>query len=138
MQVFTDNMSQKGEPKIGSCKASENWTCVTFKPDLAKFSMSELEEDTIALMRKRVYDMAGLLGRTVKVGWQSCPAQSPSAQPSGTAHLNLTGRHVLHCHNLRPRLSAAPHLVTAAMAVSSLHCNHQRLHVHLCTGAMAA
>jgi hypothetical protein len=28
--------------------------------------MAELEEDTISLFRKRVYDMAGVLGKTVK------------------------------------------------------------------------
>ena len=67
MQVFSNNMGNKGEPIIQSCKANENWTCVTFKPDLAKFNMEELEEDSVALMRKRVYDMAGLLGKTVKV-----------------------------------------------------------------------
>lgn len=44
-------------------------TCITFTPDLAKFGMEEggLEEDTVALMRKRVYDLAGVLGKTVKV-----------------------------------------------------------------------
>ena len=47
-------------------QASDNWTCVTFKPDLAKFGMTELEAETVALMRKRVYDMAGILGKGVK------------------------------------------------------------------------
>lgn len=60
-------MGKKSPPTIKSCKASENWTCVTFKPDLAKFGMSELEDDTVALMRKRVYDLAGVLGKGVKV-----------------------------------------------------------------------
>ena len=36
-QVFRANMTVKGEPTIKACKASENWTCVTFKPDLSKF-----------------------------------------------------------------------------------------------------
>ena len=66
-QVFTNNMATKSQPVIKACKASENWTCVTFKPDLGKFGMSELEEDTISLMRKRVYDLAGVLGKGVKV-----------------------------------------------------------------------
>ena len=50
------------------CKADENWTCITFFPDLERFGMAELEEETVELMRKRVYDMAGMLGKTVKVG----------------------------------------------------------------------
>lgn len=76
-QTFHDNMAKKSNPAIKPCKSSENWTSVTFKPDLVKFSMSELEEDAIALMRKRVYDLAGVLGKGVKAsvltGWlQKC------------------------------------------------------------------
>ena len=40
---------------------------ITFKPDLARFGMEALEEDIMALMRRRVYDMAGVLGKQIKV-----------------------------------------------------------------------
>ena len=40
---------------------------ITFKPELSRFGMETLEADTIALMRKRTYDMAGVLGKHVKV-----------------------------------------------------------------------
>ncbi|KAM0917024.1 hypothetical protein ACQ4PT_009770 [Festuca glaucescens] len=66
-QVFSGNMGNKSKPEITKCKQSENWTRVTFKPDLEKFNMSELEKDVVALMKKRVVDMAGTLGKTVKV-----------------------------------------------------------------------
>ncbi|XP_058766099.1 DNA topoisomerase 2-like [Vicia villosa] len=66
-QVFSNNMGTKSEPVITKCKASENWTKVTFKPDMEKFKMTYLEEDVVALMKKRVLDMAGCLGKTVKV-----------------------------------------------------------------------
>ncbi|KAM7265027.1 hypothetical protein ACFE04_002710 [Oxalis oulophora] len=66
-QVFSNNMSKKGKPSITKCKEGENWTKVTFQPDLAKFKMTHLEDDVVALMRKRVFDMAGCLGKTVKV-----------------------------------------------------------------------
>ncbi|XP_004499912.1 DNA topoisomerase 2 [Cicer arietinum] len=66
-QVFSNNMGNKSEPVITKCKSSENWTKVTFKPDLEKFKMTYLEEDVVALMKKRVLDMAGCLGKTVKV-----------------------------------------------------------------------
>uniref|UniRef100_A0ACD5YS87 Uncharacterized protein n=1 Tax=Avena sativa TaxID=4498 RepID=A0ACD5YS87_AVESA len=76
-QVFSENMGKKSQPEIKKCKQSENWTKVTFKPDLAKFSMSVLEDDVVALMRKRVVDMAGTLGKTVKVelNGQKVPAK---------------------------------------------------------------
>lgn len=66
-QVFEKNMSVKNPPQIKECKASDNWTSITFRPDLERFGMDVLEEDIVSLMRKRVYDMAGILGKTVKV-----------------------------------------------------------------------
>ena len=66
-QVFEKNMSVKNPPQIKDCKASDNWTSITFRPDLERFGMEILEEDIVSLMRKRVYDMAGILGKTVKV-----------------------------------------------------------------------
>ncbi|OVA09462.1 DNA topoisomerase II [Macleaya cordata] len=62
-----NNMGKKSEPTINKCKEGENWTKVSFKPDLAKFNMTHLEEDVVALMKKRVIDLAGCLGKTVKV-----------------------------------------------------------------------
>ncbi len=72
-QVFRDNMTVKGDPEVSACKASDNWTCVSFRPDLAKFGMAALTEATLALMRKRVYDLAGVLGKTVKASALSQP-----------------------------------------------------------------
>ena len=60
-------MGKKSEPSIVKCKEGENWTKVTFKPDLAKFNMTHLEDDVVALMKKRVVDLAGILGKSVKV-----------------------------------------------------------------------
>ena len=73
-QVFTNNMSARGAPAITACKASDNWTCITFSPDRSKFDMTELEDDVVALMTKRVYDVAGVLGKGCKVrkGWCLC------------------------------------------------------------------
>ncbi|KAK1370431.1 DNA topoisomerase 2 [Heracleum sosnowskyi] len=66
-QVFSNNMGKKSEPNITKCKASDNWTKVSFKPDLEKFNMAHLEDDVVALMKKRVVDIAGCLGKSVKV-----------------------------------------------------------------------
>lgn len=60
-------MGKKSEPSITKCKEGENWTKVIFKPDLAKFKMDHLEDDVVALMKKRVLDLAGTLGKSVKV-----------------------------------------------------------------------
>lgn len=44
---------------------------------------AELEEQTVELMRKRVYDMAGILGKTVKVrgGGRMCRSGWPEVRP---------------------------------------------------------
>ncbi|KAI7907288.1 DNA topoisomerase [Cokeromyces recurvatus] len=58
-QVFKDNMSVIGKPKITSNSKGEEFTRISFKPDLAKFGMTEMDEDFEALIKKRVYDLAG-------------------------------------------------------------------------------
>lgn len=58
-------MSKDEEPKITN-SSSEDFTRVTFKPDLAKFKMTELDDDIVALMCRRAYDIAGST-RGVKV-----------------------------------------------------------------------
>ncbi|XP_035221967.1 DNA topoisomerase 2-alpha-like [Stegodyphus dumicola] len=64
-QTWTDNMTKTEDPKIGSFKGSD-FTCVTFYPDLAKFKMTVLEKDIVALMTRRAFDVAGCT-RGVKV-----------------------------------------------------------------------
>ena len=56
-QEFFDNMSRKSEPKI--TKSTADWTKITFKPDLRRFGMTSLDKDTVALLSRRVYDIAG-------------------------------------------------------------------------------
>ncbi|WVZ72548.1 hypothetical protein U9M48_020988 [Paspalum notatum var. saurae] len=68
-QIFSENMGKKSEPQITVCLQGVNWTRITFKPDLAKFHMTHLDDDVIALMGKRVLDMAGLLDVTVQVAF---------------------------------------------------------------------
>lgn len=37
----------------------DDFTCVTFQPDLAKFKMEKLDKDIVALLTRRAYDVAG-------------------------------------------------------------------------------
>jgi DNA topoisomerase-2 len=68
-QRFTNNMKSIGEPAITKCGKRDNWTCISFKPDLQKFGLTSLKEtETMLLMKKRVVDAAGCLAkRGVKV-----------------------------------------------------------------------
>ncbi|KAJ2609198.1 DNA topoisomerase 2 [Coemansia sp. RSA 1365] len=58
-QVFSDNMKHIGKPKITKFSAKREYTKITFKPDLAKFHMTSLDDDAVAMITKRVYDLAG-------------------------------------------------------------------------------
>lgn len=51
-------MSVIGKPKITPSKLTD-FTCIAFKPDLAKFGMTHIDDDLEALLNKRVYDLAG-------------------------------------------------------------------------------
>ncbi|KAJ2093517.1 DNA topoisomerase 2 [Coemansia sp. RSA 986] len=59
VQTFTANMKNIGKPKITKYGLKKEYTKITFKPDFAKFHMSHLDDDAVALITKRVYDLAG-------------------------------------------------------------------------------
>ena len=63
-QVWRGNMLKAGEPKISS--STDDYTRISFSPDLSKFKMDCLTVDTVALMSRRAYDIAGTC-RGVKV-----------------------------------------------------------------------
>ena len=65
-QKFYDNMLNFNEPKIEDC-GENDYTCITFEPDLSKFGMTKLDDDIVALFEKRVLDIAGLTSDTVSV-----------------------------------------------------------------------
>jgi DNA topoisomerase-2 len=57
-QTWTQNMSKMGKAKIDKVKG-DDYTKITFKPDFSKFGMEEMDDDFEALVKRRVYDMAG-------------------------------------------------------------------------------
>ncbi|XP_065897461.1 DNA topoisomerase 2-alpha-like isoform X2 [Dysidea avara] len=56
-QTWRNNMSKAEKEIIKSSK--DDYTVVTFRPDLSKFKMTELDKDTVSLLTKRAYDIAG-------------------------------------------------------------------------------
>ena len=56
-QTWLDNMGKTKEPTITDSK-NEDFTCVTFYPDLSKFKMTVLDRDTVSLFTRRAYDIA--------------------------------------------------------------------------------
>ncbi|XP_026206015.1 DNA topoisomerase 2-beta isoform X2 [Anabas testudineus] len=64
-QTWQNNMTKTSDPKIKFFDG-DDFTSVTFQPDLAKFKMEKLDKDIVALLTRRAYDVAGSC-RGVKV-----------------------------------------------------------------------
>uniref|UniRef100_A0AAX7SEV5 DNA topoisomerase 2 n=1 Tax=Astatotilapia calliptera TaxID=8154 RepID=A0AAX7SEV5_ASTCA len=64
-QTWQNNMTKTSEPKIKFFDG-DDFTSVTFQPDLSKFKMEKLDKDIVALLTRRAYDVAGSC-RGVKV-----------------------------------------------------------------------
>lgn len=65
-QTWTNNMGKCGAAKITKNGKGEEYTRVSFRPELKRFGMDCIDEDTLSLLKRRVYDMAGTV-RDVKV-----------------------------------------------------------------------
>ncbi|XP_008329793.1 DNA topoisomerase 2-beta isoform X3 [Cynoglossus semilaevis] len=57
-QTWQNNMTKTADPRIKFFDG-DDFTCVTFQPDLAKFKMEKLDRDIVALLTRRAYDIAG-------------------------------------------------------------------------------
>ncbi|XP_061518978.1 DNA topoisomerase 2 [Anopheles gambiae] len=57
-QTWGDNMSKTTEPKIKEDFFGNDYTKITFSPDLSKFKMEKLDDDIVGLLSRRAYDVA--------------------------------------------------------------------------------
>ncbi len=69
-QEFKNNLDEICKPSITKCK-TKPYTKITFKPDYKRLGLSGLTPDTIALLRKRVYDIAAVTDKSLKVKYNS-------------------------------------------------------------------
>lgn len=56
LQIFTDNMSKKTDPKV--TPMTQSFTEITYEPDLDRFGLTTIDEAHVKMMRKRVIDIA--------------------------------------------------------------------------------
>ena len=67
-QVFKDNMYSPGEPIVKPLTAAEkkkgDYVKITFSPDLPRFKMDKLDDDTVGLLSRRAYDIAGTMSNS--------------------------------------------------------------------------
>ena len=65
-QEFNDNLNIINKPKINKC-SKKPYTKVSFKPDYERLGIKKLSKDMINLFKRRVYDIAAITDKSVKV-----------------------------------------------------------------------
>lgn len=69
-QEFNNNLDEICKPSITKCK-TKPYTKITFKPDYQRLGMNGLTPDIISLLKKRVYDVAAITDKNLKVKYNS-------------------------------------------------------------------
>jgi DNA topoisomerase-2 len=55
-QEFSENMSKRTQPKITSSRVG--FTKITYRPDLERFGLSQIDDDHLLMITKRMHDLA--------------------------------------------------------------------------------
>lgn len=66
VQTFEENMSKISKPEI-SKYSSKSYTKITWYPDYQRFFMKNLDNDTVSLIEKRVYDCIACTDKKVSI-----------------------------------------------------------------------
>ena len=69
-QEFKNNLEEICKPNITKCK-TKPYTKITFKPDYKRLGIEGLTPDIISLLRKRIYDIAAITDKNIKVRYNS-------------------------------------------------------------------
>ena len=71
IQEFKNNLDLIEKPKITKFKGKP-YTKVSFKPDYERLKIDGLSNDMISLFQRRVYDIAAVTDKSVKVKYNNC------------------------------------------------------------------
>lgn len=66
-QEFKNNLTEICAPKITKCTSKKPYTRISFRPDYARLGIAGLTADMTALFMKRVYDIAAVTDRSIRV-----------------------------------------------------------------------
>ena len=66
-QEFKSNLDEICKPKITKCTTSKPYTKITFKPDYKRFGLDGITDDIKNVLIRRVYDIAGITDKNIKV-----------------------------------------------------------------------
>jgi DNA topoisomerase-2 len=67
VQEFKSNLTEICAPKITKCTSKKPYTRISFHPDYARLGIAGLSPDMTALFMKRVYDIAAVTDRSIRV-----------------------------------------------------------------------
>jgi DNA topoisomerase-2 len=68
IQEFADNLNVIHPPTITKCTTKKPYTKVSFKPDYARLKLAHgLSPDMLSLFKRRVYDIAAITDKSIKV-----------------------------------------------------------------------
>jgi DNA topoisomerase-2 len=70
IQEFNDNLNIIHKPSITKC-SKKPYTKVSFKPDYKRLGIDNLSEEMIHLFKRRVYDIAAITDKSVKVKYNN-------------------------------------------------------------------
>ena len=66
-QEFKANLTEICAPKITKCTSKKPYTRISFRPDYARLGIAGLTPEMTALFMKRVYDIAAVTDRSIRV-----------------------------------------------------------------------
>ena len=71
VQEFKNNLDIIEKPKITKCSKTKPYTKIIFKPDYTRLGIPSLNSDLISLLKKRIYDVAAVTDKNLKVKYNS-------------------------------------------------------------------
>jgi DNA topoisomerase-2 len=66
VQEYKNNLDEICSPKITKCK-NKPYTKITFRPDYQRFGITNISQDVLSLLKKRIYDIAAITDKNIKV-----------------------------------------------------------------------
>jgi len=135
-QGFHNNLEIIDQPKITKCK-NKPYTRITFKPDYARLGIPGLTPHMIALFRRRVYDVAALTGRGIRVKCDSSPVPVRTFGQYVDLYLEPNAKKVCDAPHERWEYAVAlapNHEFTQISFVNGIHTNKGGKHVDYIVG----
>jgi DNA topoisomerase II len=106
-QEFKNNLEIIEKPKITKCSKGKPYTKISFRPDYARLKLSGLSADVRSLFHKRVYDIAAITDKSIKVKYNGTPVVIKTFSKYVDLYIGKDSKRVYESPNERWEYSAA-------------------------------